>query len=317
MTNITPGRAGSLRSGEIMVKEGMIRLDDINTALYIQKKRQESISSEKKRFFGMTLCDLNLITPLDNYCVLHKYKKLISLQSALVSKKMLSRDIVLGILKDSRDQGVPFISSLITKKCVSAAAMQTLLFDLFHIPFRSISDFIFNDKDRDILVKVLDRATSMGQKILPLMMKNNTLLFGITDPENILFIHQLNDRFPQYRFKAMFIPFSGFNWFYRILYEGIPALPDKRSLDLSLLLSFKTSIRDPEKEKEAVFSFYQRYEQLRDLTENPKRGNLQNKFFEFINLHHRMLMTKYQSRSIGFSLKQDDAGIKVVAFPEK
>ena len=312
-----PGRAGSLRSGEIMVKEGMIRLDDIDTVLSIQKKRQDSVSLEKKRFFGMTLCDLNLITPLDNYCVLHKYKKLISLQSALVLKKMLSRDIVLRILKDSRDQDVPFISSLITKKCVSATAVQTLLFDLFHIPFRSISDFIFNDNDRDILVKVLDRATSMEQKILPLMIKNNTLLFGITGPDNILFIHQLNDLFPQYRFKAMFIPFSGFNWFYRIIYEGIPAISDKKTPDLSLLLSFKTSIMNPEKETEAVFSLYQRYEQLRDLTENPKRANLWNKFFEFINFHHRNLMTKYQSRSIEFSLRQDDTGIKVVAFPQQ
>ncbi len=300
-----------------MVKEGLIRLDDIDAVLSIQKKRQDSASLEKKRLFGMVLCDLNLITPLDNYFVLHKYKKLISIPSALVQKKMMPRDLVMKLIKESQDQGIPFISFLMNKKTVSAAAMQTLLFDLFHIPFRSISDFIFNDADRNILIKVLSKPTSMEKKILPLMIKNNTLLFGITDPENILFIHQLNDQFPQYRFKAMFIPFSGFTWFYRIIYEGIAAVPEKQFLDLSLLLNFKTSIQDPEKEKDSILSLYHRYEQLRLLTQNPKRGNLQNEFIEFIRLHHKNLMTTYQSHSIEYSFKKDETGVKVMAFPEK
>jgi hypothetical protein len=314
---IAPGPAEGLKTGEIMVKEGMIRLDDIDMVLSMQKKRQVSAGSEKNRLFGMILCDLNLITPLDNYFVLHKYKKLISVQSALVSKRMLSRDLVLKTLKESQHQGVSFISGLMNQKLVSAAGMQTLLFDLFHIPFRSISDFIFNDADRNTLIKVLDKSTAMEKKILPLMIKNNTLLFGITDPENILFIHQLNDRFPQYRFKAMFIPFSGFTWFHRIIYEGIAALPDKKPLDLSLLLNYKTSIREPEKEKESILSLYHRYEQLRLLTGNPKRGNLQNEFIEFIMVNHKYLMTKYQSHAIEFSLKKDETGVKVAAFPEK
>jgi len=315
--SVVSGPIDVLKTGEIMVKEGMIRLDDIDTVLSIQKKRQTSVSLEKNRLFGMVLCDLNLITPLDNYCVLHKHKKLISVQSALVIKRMLSQDMVMKTLKESQNSGVPFLSSLINKKLILAAAMQTLLFELFHIPYRSISDFIFNDKDRDILVRVLDKPTSMDKKILPLMIKNNTLLFGITDPENILFIHQLNDRFPQYRFKAIFIPFSGFTWFYRVIYEGIVALPDKKPLDLSLLLNFKTSIQEPEKEKDAILSLYHRYEQLRLLTENPKRRNLQNEFIEFIIHHHKNLMTKYQSHGIEFTLKKDDTGVKVVAFPEK
>ncbi|OGR60113.1 MAG: hypothetical protein A3J80_00870 [Desulfobacula sp. RIFOXYB2_FULL_45_6] len=314
--NIDPYPPDTLKSGEIMVKEGMIRMDDIDTVLSIQKKKQDSVSFEKKRLFGMVLCDLNLITPLDNYCVLRRHKKLMSIQSALVLKKMMPRDRVTEILKESQNKGIPFISNLITKKCVSAAGMQTLLFELFHVPFRSISDFIFNDRDREILVKIMDKKTSMDKKILPLMIKTNTLLFGITDPENILFIHQLNDGFPQYRFKAMFIPFSGFTWFYRIIYEGIAGLPEKKPPDLSLLLNFKTSIREPEKEKEAILSLYHRYEQVRVLTEHPKRGNLQQEFIDFIIHHHNILMTKYQSRSIEFSLKKDGTGVKVAAFPE-
>jgi len=316
LNKIHPVPVEALKTGEIMVREGLIRLDDIDAVLAIQKKRRDSLSLEKSRLFGMILCDLNLVTPLDNYGVLHKHKKLLSIESALVSKKMLSPDLVQKILKESRLEGIPFISSLITKKWVPPTAMQTLLFDLFHIPFRSISDFIFNDGDREILVKVLDKATALEKKTLPLVIKNNTLLFGITDPENVLFIQKLNDQFPQYRFKAMFIPFSGFSWFYRIIYEGRPGT-GKKPPDLSLLLSFRTSIREPEKEREAILSLYQRYEQLRVLTGNPRRRPLENEFIEFITFYHTTLTAKYQSRSIRFSLKKDGTGVKVAAFPEK
>jgi hypothetical protein len=240
-----------------------------------------------------------------------------SIESALVSKKMLSPDLVQKILQESRLQGIPFISSLITKKCVSPTAMQTLLFDLFHIPFRSISDFMFNDRDRDALVKVLDKAASLEKRSLPLVIKNNTLLFGITDPENILFLQKLNDQFPQYRFKAMFIPFSGFAWFHRIIYDGLGALSAKKPPDLSLLLNFSVSIREPEKETEAVLSLYRRYEQLRILTGNPRRRPFENEFIEFITFYHTTLTAKYQSRSIEFSLQRDETGVKVAALPEK
>ena len=307
----------ALKTGEIMVREGLIRLDDIDTVLAIQKKRQAAVSLEKSRLFGMILCDLNLVTPLDNYSVLHKHKKLMSIESALVSKKMLSSDLVQNILKESRLQGIPFISSLITKKCVSPTAMQTLLFDLFHIPFRSISDFMFNDRDRETLVKVLDKAASLEKKSLPLVIKNNTLLFGITDPDNILFLQKLNDQFPQYRFKAMFIPFSGFTWFHRIIYDGLGALSAKKPPDLSLLLNFSVSIREPEKETEAVLSLYRRYEQLRILMGNPGSRNFEKEFVEFIGFHHHALTAKFQSRSIKFSLQRDETGVKVAAFPEK
>lgn len=309
--------AGMLKTGEIMVKEGLIRPDDIDTVISIQEKTRDSVSFEKKRLFGMILCDLNLITPMDNYFVLHKYKKLISVPSELVARRLLPKDRVAEILKESRDQGLPFISSLITRKAVPAPAMQTLLFDLFHIPFRSISDFIFKEGDRPLLINVLDRATALEQKILPLIIKNNTLLFGITDPENILFIRQLSENYPQYRFKVMFIPFSGFNWFYKIVYQAPSSMPArKKPEDPPLPSDYKISIQNPDKERAGIVSLYQRYERLRVLAKHPARGGREDLFVEFITLSHRDLAATYQSRSICFCLKQNGEGVQLVAMPE-
>jgi hypothetical protein len=307
-----------LKTGELLVKEGLIRIDDIHLALSIQEKRQESLSLKKSRLLGMILCDLNLITPMDNYYVLHKYNKLMSIQSAMVSKKMLAREVVLRAQNESQQQDIPFISLLLKNGLVSTTGIQKVLFDLFHIPFRSISDFVFNKKDLKELVLVLDKIKSRENRILPLVLKDNTILFGITDPENMLFIRKLSDLFPQYRFKALFISFSEFLKFYEIIYADHrdTASAKEKPLDLSLLLNFKISIKDPEKENEFIQTLYDRYELLRHLIGNPKRSGLQNEFNKFIVHTHKKITQEYKNHSIEFSLKKEGLDVKVVAFPK-
>ena len=308
-----------LKTGELLVKEGLIRPDDIQLALSIQEKRQASLSLNKSRLIGMILCDLNLITPMDNYWVLHKYNKLKSIQEALVSEKMLSREVVSNAKMDSQQQDIPFISLLLTTGLVSTTGMQSLLFDLFHIPFRSISDFTFNKKDSKELVRVLDKFKSRENRIIPLVLKGNTILFGLTEPENILFIRKLNDLFPQYRFKALFIPFSEFSKGVKILYESSGKIvpPKDKSLDLSLLLGFKVSIKNPEKENKSIQTLYERYELLRQLIGNKKRDGQHNKFNAFINQTYKKITREYKTREIEFSLKKENQDVKVIAFPKK
>lgn len=308
-----------LKTGELLVKEGLIRLDDIQLALSIQEKRQASLSLKKSRLLGMILCDLNLITPLDNYAVLHKYNKIKSIQETLISETILSREMVAQIENQAREQDIPLISVLSKTGIVSTTGIQKLLFDLFHIPFRSISDFTFNEKNSAGLVHVLDKPTSWENRILPLVLKGNTLLFGLTDPENILFLRHLNNRFPQYRFKALFIPFSEFAKGYEILYEsgGEAAPPEEKPVDLSLLLGVKITIKNPEQEIQAIQTLYERYELLRQLTGNPKRGNLEREFSVFINQIHKKITREYKSQQIEFSLKKENHDVKVVAFPKK
>lgn len=312
-------RVEPLKTGELLVKEGLIRPEDIDMALSIQEKRQDSPGLTKNRLFGMILCDLNLVTPVDNYCVLHKYNKLVSIESALMSKKMMSKEMVLKAQEASQALHIPFISLLLKDRLVSKSGMQRLLFDLFHIPFRSISDFVFNEIDRAKLVNVLDKHDSRENRMIPLVLKDHTILVGITDPENLLFIRKLNDRFPQYRFKAVFIPFSGFSRFYGIIYKTDTNHSSSREtpLDLSFLLSFKTSIKDPEQEKKSIRTLYDRYELLRHLIGNPKRDNRQAEFKEFIVHAHQKITREYKSRCIEFSLNQQDRDVNVIAFPKQ
>ncbi|MEN8210538.1 MAG: hypothetical protein ABFR31_02390 [Thermodesulfobacteriota bacterium] len=316
-----------LKSGELFVKEGLIRFGDIDMALSIQEAKKKSLNLNKPKLIGIILCSLNLITPKDNYYVLHKYNKLMSIQTVLIENNMLSKYVVSEIYQESRQQNMPFISSLLNKGVISTTKLQQLLFDLFHIPFRPISDFVFNQKDRNQLVEILDRQNSKKNSVVPLVLKDNTILFGITEPENILFIGELNDYFPQYRFKTIFIPFSNYLDIYKTVYdshvdltvdstvESAP-LPEEEPIDLSLLLNFKTSIGNPEIENRSIETLYQRYELLRQLSGNSKRKNYLHEFNDFIIQCHKTITEEYKNRSIEFSLKKEGNRVKIVAFPQ-
>ena len=329
-----------LKSGELLVKEGFINRDDIHKALLLQKKEKDA-SFPKTNLFGMILCDLNLITPLDNFYVLHKYNKLHSIQSALISKNILQKEVVARAEKNALQQNIPFISFLINAGLVSISQMKILLFELFHIPFKSINNFTYNKKDLNLLIQKLEEKKSWGNKTIPLVLKDNTILFGITDPENILFIRKLNDLFPQYRFKTLFISFSQFSKLHDQLYKrdtttaststivpvasiastastaATPPTPSiKKPLDLSLLLNFTTSIKDPEHEFDSIKTLYERYELLRQLIGNPKRADLQDEFNQFIIQTHKKITREYNNQIIKFSLKKENRDVKIIAFPK-
>ena len=301
------GNGGSLKTGELFLNEGLISQEDLNMALLIQKKRQQSLSLKKSRFLGMILCDLNLITPMDNYFFLHKYNKFITIHSALISRGMIPKDMVLKTEKESIQQNIPFISLLHKTGLILISELQSLVFDLFHIPYRSISGFVFEGRRMNELTQIIDKHQSYKNKIIPLVLKGNTILFGITDPENILYIKKINDKCPQYRFKIVFISFSGFSRSYKILYA------DKKSLDLSLLLKFKVSIENPEKENEHIQTLYNCYESLRLLIGNSERNDLKSEFSEFIIQHYKEISQKQRNQTIEFSLEKENKVVKVIA----
>lgn len=309
----------TIKTGEILVKEGLVRQEDVDMALAMQKKRQDAPGVKNNRLLGMILCDLNLITPLDNYYILHKYNKLITLESALVSRGLFSTDAVSWELQQSRKQDIPFISHLLKTGKISTSQMQKILFGLFHIPFRSISDFIFNEQDRTQLLQIMDKQRSVEQCIIPLVVKENTILFGITEPDNILVIRQLNEQFPQFRFKTLFIPYSGFAWFSKIIYGDSEdgKTKSEKTVDLSLLLNFKTLIKDPVVDKKAIWILYERYELLRRLIGNARRGNFQDEFNLFIQKTHKKICAEYQVKEIEYSLKKDGSNVSVVALPKR
>lgn len=314
------------KTGDILIEEGLVGPKDVARALTIQEKKRMSLTRDRGRLFGMVLCDLNLVTPLDNYCTLEKYGKLISVKAFLVRKNIVTQKHIDRAEARAKEKNIPFISYLLEEQIVPRAVLRQILFDLFHIPFRSVSDIVFDKTGRDILSGIIDDARAGYHKVIPLQLRDNTLLVGITDPGNLIFVRELDQKFPQYRFNPVFIPFSGFTWFYKLLYRKswkASSAANHNRVDLSQLMNVSVSVTDPDRDREAILALYDRYEsalsQGRKETGAPDRGRQErsNMFFEFIRRHHEQIISQYYCSSVVFSLKEDNGRVLVMAMPGK
>lgn len=169
------------------------------------------------RLFGILLCHLNLITPVDNYCILYKYNKLLDIKEFLLSRNLPEQSLS-QVYKAAEKNDIPVITSLIRSRILSADTLQKALFHLYHIPFRSIRASMYDGKKTGPLKQVISENSARRNKIIPLVMKDHIFVSGITSPRNLLYIQHLNKKHPQYRFKPVFIPFFDFTRLFKILY---------------------------------------------------------------------------------------------------
>ena len=324
------------RTGEILINEGLVGPEDVDQAAAMQAKTRDGQHPEHGQLLGKVLCDMNLVTPTDAYCALEKHNKLVSVKTFLLRKNMastsrLDRAETMAVQKD-----MPYISQLLEEGIVSKSQLQQVLFDLFHIPFRSVSDIVFDDNSRDKLSRVVDRIKAARNKVVPLQLAGNTIVVGITGPENLMLLREMDNRFPQYRFTPIFITFSGFAWFFKMLYreswkavdasEGpaeIPPkkLPETEQAGTSSPLDFSLVVKDPDQDRTAIFAFYSRYEGIRRNhlgKNNRKQSSIRAvRFFDFIRHHHRDMARRYGCNTIEFSLKQDGTRLMITALPKK
>ncbi len=308
--------------GQLLIDEGFVSPEDIDQVLAIQEKNRTSLSPNRAKLFGMVLCDLNLITPMDNYCTLEKHDKLMSIQEFLIRKNIVSRPRIEQVKARAHAKGVPFISLLLEEGVVPKTLLQQILFDLFHIPFRSVGDVVFDKNLRQNLTQVVPQHQAGQEKLIPLQLTGNTLLVGITDPSNLIFLQKLDRKFPQYRFTPVFIPFSGFTWFYKLLYKEDWIFPGSMEVpvDLSLLMKFSITITDPEKEEESILSLYDRYERIRQEDSQAKTNDhsrRENQFIAFVSQHHARLSREFGCPAVEFSLKTENNQLRVMALPQK
>lgn len=317
MTQPDSGR----KAGDVLVEEGLISPEDVNQALAIQKRNRTALTGNRDRLFGMVLCDQSLVTPMDNYCALDKHGKLMSVGEYLVRKNILSGSGFDRLEARAREEDTPLISFMMDKGVVAKSLLQQILFDLFHIPLRSVSDIVFEKGNQNLLASVIPRAEADQHRCIPLQLNGSSLLVGITDPSNLLFLRGLDQAFPQYRFTPVFIPFSGFTWFYRLLYGRDPEEggATKKPADLSRPVKSSIVVADPGSEREKIWALFDRYETLRrrDQGQAVRDPERQEQFLAFIRHHHGRIVRRSGCRRVRFSLRQEGGRILVMAVPEQ
>lgn len=311
-----------IKTGQIMIQEGLVSPGDLALALDIQKKNKSNGFKHGSHLLGMILCQLNLITPLENFYVLKKHHKLISVMDRLCEGKTATRSRLEKIKAEAERKAIPFISFLLEKQIIPKARLQQVLFDLFGTPLRSVSDILFDQTCRKDLIAVIDRELAKKSSIIPLHLSGNILTIGLTDPDNLLFVRNLDLKFPQYRFFPVFISFSDFKGFYPILYPKV-----KPTLSAPILIQHPSTaksagpeaISNPKLDKHLIARLFIQYETLR-LGHEPRNNHETYNyrlalFADFIRDSYYEITAQSGCKTIHFYVRQQGGRAMVIAKP--
>ncbi len=319
-----PEKLQEYKTGELLVLEGLISPSDVEMVLSIQKNRKNSFSLTPHRFFGMILCDLNLITPVDLYFVLSKYHKHTTINDVLIHENKSNAETLSHLKNFIKQTEESYFDLLVKKKLISLKDLQKTIFDLYHIPYKRLNDISFIRSIRSSLEALQSYDESINSRTIPLAKRDTNLLFGITDPECLTHIRILDTRLPQYRIKTIFIPFQDYTKLFKAIYgKSFSKLSSKDTItrtkkmgpDLSLLFSFKTTLSNPVKEKNVITALYKRYKILMELTGSKKqRGNI-IAFTTFITEKYNEIRLDHGCNKLEISLRKLDHSIEIIAVP--
>ncbi len=300
----------SRKTGELFVDEGLISHQNVQQVLLLQKR--------DFHFFGNICCSLNMISPLDNYHVLHKYDRLVNMETYLRTTGALKTDSITRCNTKAIEKRTPFLSVLMQEELLSRQQLAQILFDLYHVPLRSVHEFVFQPRERSRFSGLISGASSRKNGVIPLGINNRTVTCGTTSPEGLLYIHRLNERFPLYRFEACFIPLSGFNWFYKPIYEtSSPGMGPSIVPGAAAELKHKYSviITDPVAERKTVRSLYEKYELFLALSGCESHEDRHLAFLFFIKEQYTRIRKEFQCEQVEFSIETQHGQPVITALP--
>ncbi len=290
--------------------EGLISHKNVEQVLLLQKR--------ESHFFGNICCSLNMITPLDNYHVLHKYDRLINMQTYLRNTGVLKTDSITRCNTKAMEKRIPFLSVLMQENLLSRQQLAQILFDLYHVPLRSVHEFVFQPRERSRFAGLVPEKSSRKNGVIPLSINNRTVICGTTSPEGLLYIHSLNERFPLYRFESCFIPLSGFNWFYKPVYDAspgnlVPSIVPGAGTELKH--KYSVLITDPISERETVRSLYEKYELFLALSGCEPNEDRHLAFLFFIKEQYARIREEFQCPQVEFSIETRHGQPIITALP--
>ena len=319
------------KTGMLLKEAGFITSEDVKRVLSVQKKKEETLADKPGHLFGMILCDLNLITPVDLYFVLADNKKVYTMEMSLVGHERLSHNQI-NLMFNAQKKGVYSFFDLVLKHGImSLSCLQQRIFELYHIPYRRVSRFSYDQDEKKALAALLDQTISAQNLVIPMIRKNSSIILGITSPESLIFVRELNIKLPHYRIIPVFIPLPHFKSLFEKLYNSfasdlffpqLPLIPEYYAPDKGegkheshLLFRYKTILCNPEDDHLLISELYSKYEILRRLSGNGQRVNRLASFNVFIRERFKALTSYYSCKRLEILLTGEQDNVEITARP--
>ncbi len=319
------------KTGMLVAGAGFITLEDVKKTVGVQKKKDQSPGNKPGRLFGMILCDLNLITPVDLYFVLDNNKKVYTMEMSLSRYEKISHDQIRLILNEQKKGVYSFFDLVLKHGIMSLSCLQQRVFELYHIPYRRVSRFSYDQAEKKALTALLDINISAQNLVIPMVRKNSSIIVGITSPESLIFVRELNIKLPHYRIIPVFIPLPHFKSLFEKLYRHFTtdffppqqvAVQDNGasnrkgiSQESKLLFRYKTILCDPEDDQFLISELYLKYEMLRRLTGKSQRVSRLASFNAFIRERFQALTSYYCCKKLEIILTGEQYNVEIAARP--
>ncbi|MBW1695993.1 MAG: Flp pilus assembly complex ATPase component TadA [Deltaproteobacteria bacterium] len=222
------------KTGQLLIEEGLVRQEDIEAALQIQRKEAGGAPPRKAapRTIGQILCDLNLITPFDLHRVLKKYRKQLRLGELLVRKGVVEAGAVEEALLEQQKRFEPLGDILVKNQKVGVEQLYKALSCQYNIAYRNVKECICNDHQIRDLTRIVDMDFAKNNLVVPLSLEESRLTLALCYPEKISCIQQLSNRFPYLRIQCVLV-FPEcfcrlFTQLYHVTPKDLPNLPEQR-----------------------------------------------------------------------------------------
>ncbi len=200
----------SLKLGELLIEQRLIADKDLQEALRAQKS---------PRALGEILCQMGRITPEDLNFVLDKYNKQVEIDDILIKLGFLSKEKAEIAKVEQRETKGSLEQILLKKKYINAEQLQCALAKKHNLIFERLTDFVYEELDRQTLSYLISRKYAEKHFLLPVWKKQDKLTVAVFNPTYIQNINELKRLFPNLIIECILITEAKFEELFEILYS--------------------------------------------------------------------------------------------------
>ncbi len=330
----TPQKNGSSLS--YLVDDGLLEKDQFNEtireqlekpsfikfAIQYKKINSEDISNVLKikrynKSISEILYDLKLVTLTELNHVYRKKFKSVRIGTILINEDLISQEKLDEALDKQKNSSLSLGQILINKKHIALEQLYFALSIQYNTPFQQLKGFIFNEKQEIELRNIVGQRYAEENLLLPLFLNENNLTLGVSNPSNIIRMHELMPIHPQLKMNCILITDEKFEQLFSILYREV--INTERVLDVfnidDVPADRKFVVTAPESQAWLIYNLFERYKKLGGIIKDNQHESGSQLFTEFIIESYNYISKEFNCTSVSFWFKLSNNNIEIMAAP--
>lgn len=179
--NVTKAGLSSHKIGEILIKEGLISIDQFQNALKYQKKLKKHMP------IGQILVKQKAITQKLLSFVLDRFKKRIRIGDLLIQSGALTKQQLEVALKHQKKMGIRLGDALVKLNFITEHVMKQTLCMQLNVPFLDVANITLKPE----LSKLINKNYALKHGVVPVATVGQTMTLLIDDPTKTELIEEL------------------------------------------------------------------------------------------------------------------------------